>query len=335
MASTLVQRSTVFVANSRKTIRTASARLLHVMRRTTVDDVVVRARKMAPSLLRRLMIVVADTLEGKIIYARLLPRISGLYCDGHTTFKALRFIHDVEKIVKQFLRETGLDWGKLAASRLCRSPAVRQALLQVVRPADDHASNSVTSCAFYDKDTRPHLLMVPWRPGWPVLLPASWMPAVVTRRCSIPRPRSAHQLLDDQTMMPLVTARYRGPNEPVDDHASNALTSCAFYDKDTRPHLLMVPWRPGWPVLLPASWMPAVVTRRCSIPRPTSAHQLLGDDIVVPLLIALNRGPIESVDDHGQVQLDHDRKTSSDVSDVTFFSLIVLTPLAVFWTAGM
>ncbi|CAI6344865.1 unnamed protein product [Macrosiphum euphorbiae] len=93
MASALVQRFTVFVADAPKTVWTASARLDHVMRRTTVDDVVVKARmccervscrakNMAPSLLRPLMIVVADALEGKVIYARLLPRISGLYCDG-------------------------------------------------------------------------------------------------------------------------------------------------------------------------------------------------------------------------------------------------------------
>lgn len=84
---------------------------LHDLCRTTIDDVVVKARtyyghilcraeKMAPSLVRRMMIFVADALEGKVIYARLLPRISGLYCDGCATFTALKFVHDVEKIVK-------------------------------------------------------------------------------------------------------------------------------------------------------------------------------------------------------------------------------------------
>ena len=84
---------------------------LHVLCRTTVDDVVVtarthydhvlcRARIKTPSLIRRAMIVVADALEGKLIYARMLPQISGLYCDGRATFTALKFIHDVEKIVK-------------------------------------------------------------------------------------------------------------------------------------------------------------------------------------------------------------------------------------------
>ncbi|CAI6348595.1 unnamed protein product [Macrosiphum euphorbiae] len=117
-----------------------------------------------------------------------------------------------------------------------------------------------------------------------------------------------------------------------DEHASNSLTSCAFYDSDNRPHLLMVPWRPGRPVLLPASWMPVVAARRCSIPRPTSAHQLLEDQIVLPLVTACCRDPNESVDDHVHLQSYHDRKTSSDV---TFFSVIVLATLAVFWTAGM
>jgi len=109
-ASALVRRSTVFVADAPETTWTASAGPLHVMRRTTVGDVVVKARtyydrvsccvkRMAPALVRRLMNFVADTLEGKVIYGRLLPRISGLYCNGRATFESLKFIHDVEIIV--------------------------------------------------------------------------------------------------------------------------------------------------------------------------------------------------------------------------------------------
>lgn len=88
-----------------------SAGRLQVLSRRTVDDVVgkaqmyfghivYRAKILSPSVVRRLMIMVADALEGKVIYARLLPRITGLYCDSRATFTALSFVHDVEKVIR-------------------------------------------------------------------------------------------------------------------------------------------------------------------------------------------------------------------------------------------
>lgn len=88
-----------------------SAGRLQVLCQRTVDDVVGKAQMhfghivyrtkiMSPSVVRRLIIMVADALEGKVIYARLLPRITGLYCDSHATFTALSFVHDVEKDIR-------------------------------------------------------------------------------------------------------------------------------------------------------------------------------------------------------------------------------------------
>jgi len=54
---------------------------------------------MFPMVINRLMVAIANALEGKVIYAKLLPNISGLYCDGRATFSALEFVHDVEVII--------------------------------------------------------------------------------------------------------------------------------------------------------------------------------------------------------------------------------------------
>jgi len=84
---------------------------LEVLRRTTVDDVsekaqiyfsliLERSKNMFPLVIKRLMIAIASALEGKVIYARLLPHITGLYCDGRATFSTLKFVHEVEMIIK-------------------------------------------------------------------------------------------------------------------------------------------------------------------------------------------------------------------------------------------
>jgi len=58
-----------------------------------------RSKNMFPLVINDLMVAIANALEGKVIYAKLLPNILGLYCDGHATFSALQFVHEVEVII--------------------------------------------------------------------------------------------------------------------------------------------------------------------------------------------------------------------------------------------
>ncbi|KAL5242240.1 hypothetical protein ACI65C_009650 [Semiaphis heraclei] len=163
-----------------------------------------RSKNMFPLVIHRLMVAIANAVEGKVIYAKLLPHITGLYCDGRATFSVLKFVHDVDVIILQILKDTGRGWGNPAGRGRQRSTCTDVA--PVVRPADEQASKSiryddVNAALFFDSDTRPRLLMIPWPPKWSFRTPA----VATTRSLTIlRRPRQLEQL--DETVFPLVKA---------------------------------------------------------------------------------------------------------------------------------
>jgi len=104
---------------------------------------------------------------------------------------------------RQILRDTGRGWGNPTGSGLQHSTAD---VAPVVRPADEQASKSIryddaNVILFFNSDTRPYLLMIPWRPEWPFQTSM----AVTTRSFTIMgRQRQLTRL--DETVLRLVTA---------------------------------------------------------------------------------------------------------------------------------
>ncbi|XP_026808316.1 uncharacterized protein LOC113550585 [Rhopalosiphum maidis] len=280
----------------------------------------IEAKKIVSSSVRKsAMIIVVDVLGG-YLHANLLPRVKEQYYEGRAKYSTVKKLHELEKNIKHILGTDGRGWARptLSGHRSEEdvAPTVRRAgwPRSTVRPRDDDKSAGhcrgvnasqygllrrwrptkkaaagaadaddvyTDAVPFFDNDTLPHSLVVPWRSGRPVLY------SVWDAGC--------HQTLFDY----LVTATAAGARV-----RRTALRQ--WLDEVVLP-LVKAPATDRW---YPALWGVTLVARR-----------LAEADRVGPGVSRDNR------------QLDCDW-TTADAPNVNFYAFIVLLSTGVCWSAA-
>ncbi|XP_022160964.1 uncharacterized protein LOC111027058 [Myzus persicae] len=215
-----------------------------------------QAKKIVSSVARkRAMIAIVDALGG-YLHTKLLPNVREQYYAGRATYSTVKRLHDLEKNIKYVLKTDGRGWAKPIASDqrsgVDVSSAMRRTAERTPRPTirlSDGDDGSAGRCGgvdvspygllrpspptktaagaadvedvyadrvpFFDNDTRPHSLVVPWRQGRAVLYGVrdagchqALFGHLATATAADMRPRRANlrQWLD-QAVLPLVTTR--------------------------------------------------------------------------------------------------------------------------------
>ncbi|CAI6348636.1 unnamed protein product [Macrosiphum euphorbiae] len=197
------------------------------------DVVKAEAKKIVSSVARkRAMIAVVDALGG-YLHTKLLPHVREQYYAGRASYSTVKRLQDLDKNIKYILGTDGRGWARPIVRDQRSSEDVSLAMWQAaerkprtaVRPGDGSLERCGGVAAgsygllgnddpvpYFDNNTRPHSVVVPWRQGRTVLYgirdAGCYRTLFDHLAAANMRGRSAtlRQWLDE-AVLPLVTAR--------------------------------------------------------------------------------------------------------------------------------